>query len=83
MGCMCMSLVQRFTTPVNVLEQLLGGVVTPSVVINLLPGHEGYTVSLSNRGENDSHCTEHEVTVGLMKFHIDLYNPRQSVLAIM
>ena len=29
------------------LEQLLGGVVTPSVIIDLLPGHEGYTVSLS------------------------------------
>ena len=36
--------------PVNVLEQLLGGVVTPSVIIDLLPGHEGYAVSLSNRG---------------------------------
>ena len=32
------------------LEQLLGGVVTPSVIIDLLPGHEGYTVSLNNRG---------------------------------
>lgn len=41
---------KRFTVPVNVLEQLLGGVVTPSVIIDLLPGHEGYTVSLSNHG---------------------------------
>ena len=32
------------------MEQLLGGVVTPSVIIDLLPGHEGYTVSLNNRG---------------------------------
>ena len=24
--------------------------VTPSVIIDLLPGHEGYTVSLNNRG---------------------------------
>ena len=58
------SLIQRFTTPVNVLEQLLGSVITPSVVIDLLPGHEGYTVSLSNRGGMRmicSHCTDHEI----------------------
>lgn len=42
--------------PVNVLEQLLGGVVTPSVVIDLLPGHEGYAVSLSNHGNTGKSC---------------------------
>ena len=53
--------------PVNVLEQLLGGVVTPSVIIDLLPGHEGYTVSLGNRGGecvvNETDCTIVAVTV--------------------
>ena len=41
--------IQRFTAPVDVLEQLLGSIVTPSVIIDLLPGHEGYTISLSKQ----------------------------------
>jgi len=51
---------------VNILEQLPGGVVTPSIVIEFLPGHEAYTVSLSNNGNTGKGANKRLVTITII-----------------